>query len=104
MSEQLKAFLAAYLAWVDAGAPHKEPFSRRYGLCSNLYDWSLRLDYDGREALEKELDQLFALEGLDECHPFGGDKYLEARESETQHLNMDRINWVRLKVAQYEVV
>jgi hypothetical protein len=101
VSENLKSFLSAYLEWVDAGAPNTAPFKRRYGLCSNLDDWSRHLDSEERTALGKELDTMFKTDGLDMCHPFGVDEYFEARERETQHLNQARIAWVRSKVAQF---
>jgi hypothetical protein len=104
MSEHLKAFLSAYLEWIEHGAPQKLPFSRRYGLCSNLTDWARPLDIEERIALEKALDRMFSADGLDQCHPFGADEYFEAREDETQHLNEARIAWVRSKVAQFAEV
>jgi hypothetical protein len=104
MSDHLKAFLSAYLEWVDAGAEEGKPFARRWGLCSNLIDWSRTQGAEDHRALEDALDGLFAADGLDQCYPFGFDESFEARERETQHLNQARIAWVRSKVAQYEVV
>ncbi|HEX7911739.1 MAG TPA: hypothetical protein VF534_27110 [Paraburkholderia sp.] len=102
MSENLKAFLSAWIEWVDAGAAEGKPFARRFGLCSNLNDWTRPLDGDVRWACEKELDRLFEVDGLDQCHPFGIEEYFEARGSETQHLDAKRLAWVRSKVAQFE--
>lgn len=39
MSEELLTFYRTYLAWLEAGAPEGEPFTRCTGLCSNLYDF-----------------------------------------------------------------
>lgn len=101
MSEHLKAFLVTWLAWADTGAPDCEPFSRHFGLCSNLsIIWSKPFDGDERAALEHGLDAMFEADDLDMCHPFGFDEYYKARESDTQHLDEARIAWVRSKIAR----
>jgi hypothetical protein len=96
MSDHLKAFLSAYVAWVDAGAPQEKPFSRRYGLCSNLTYWALHLGPIDRHALEEEMDEMFDADGLDRCHPFGVDEYFKARNAYKQHLDAKRIAWVEV--------
>lgn len=101
MSDHLKAFLSAWLEWVEAGAPDQKPFSRRWGLCSNLIDWSRHLDTEERAELEKVLDRMFSEDGLSQCHPFGEVEYFEARARYEQHLNAARIAWVRSKVEQH---
>jgi hypothetical protein len=103
VSENLKAFLRAWLDWVEAGAPDCRPFKRRCGLCSNLDAWARALVPDIRIDLEGELELMFKVDGLDQCHPFGFDAYFDARGSETQHLDTTRLAWVRSKIAQHEV-
>ena len=107
MSEHLKAFLSAWLDWVDIGAPDETPYSRGTGLCSNFETYLFGFDYSWQEA-ESEVDGLtsiFRSEGLDKWYPFGGeDEYCRALCEDEQHLNESRIQWVRAKVSQFEVV
>jgi hypothetical protein len=106
MSERLKQFLSAYLKWVESGAKEEEPFSRRRGLCSNFEDWLWeRKETVGQVQFENsQLFDLFRSDGLDSVYPFGGaEAFYDAMDSETQHLNQARIDWVRSKVAQHEV-
>jgi hypothetical protein len=100
VSEHLKAYLSAYAAWVDAGAPDGEPFDRCIGLCTNILNW------EGRPpGLVAGLKAAFKADGLDKRYPFGGeDQYDAAADNNEQHLNEQRLAWVRSKIAQYEVV
>jgi hypothetical protein len=106
MSEHLKAFLAAYLGWVDAGAVEDGCFMRGTGLCNNFEYWLAERGI-GLSDAEYEIHLLskqFKSEGLDQHYPFGGeDAYDEAMVKGEQHLNAARIAWVRSKVAQHEV-
>jgi len=104
VSALLKQYLVEWLEWAEADAPNHDLFTRRVGLCSNLVFWSASLDGEIRYALEKELDRMFAVDGLDVCHPFGFDEYVGARRLENQHLDPKRLSWVRSKVAQHEAV
>ena len=91
MSETLKAFYQAYAAWLDAGATHNKPFSRRSGLCGNLTifteDWHPLFD-----AMKSQ----FEAAGLDPEYPFGGEEsYYTHCYYGTQHVNPYRTEWVR---------
>lgn len=104
MSEHLKAFLTAWIEWVDAGAPEGDPFSRHEGLCLNVFDCPA-IEPIGRGRVCRALEDQFAHDGLDGNHPFGGHaQYTAERQNAAHHLNPARIAWVRSKVAQYEVV
>jgi hypothetical protein len=103
MSDNLKAFLAAYIEWVEAGAGESDVFDRFAGLCSN-FRWhmaDMHVPECESEAEVNDLKHLFSAEGLDEEYPFGGqDQYLYEADAETAHLNEARLSWVRSKVAQ----
>jgi hypothetical protein len=106
MSDHLKAFLTAWVEWVDAGSVQDQPFSRAVGLCCNFEDWLMvEHDFTWMKA-EYEVDALknrFSSDGLDRFYPFGGkDLYCVQLEHAEQHLNEARIAWVRSKVAQHE--
>lgn len=107
MSEHLKAFLTAWIEWVDAGAVNENPFSRAMGLCCNFEDHLLADGFTWQTA-EVEVDALkalFATDKLDPLYPFGGENlYCIELEKNKQHLNEKRLAWVRSKVAQYEVI
>lgn len=88
MSEKLKTFYRVYAAWLDAGAPEDCPFSRVYGLCSNLCSWI------GFEVgLYEEMDNQFRKAGLDTNYPF--DTHEEYIVCYNMHLNPARVAWVR---------
>lgn len=106
MSEHLKAFLSAWIDWVDAGAPNDDGrFKRWHGLCSNFSTFLFGA-CETYEEIDREREHLaaaFVVDGLNEEYPFGGeDRYFEEIESETTHLNEQRIQWVRSKVAQQQ--
>ena len=103
MSENLTAFLRAWLAWVEAGAPESDAFERFAGLCSNFrwYMCGNGASESDREHAVFYLQDIFKSEGLDEDYPFGGpDVYYEEAYDDTSHLNEQRIAWVRSKVGQ----
>lgn len=104
MSDHLKAFLSAYLEWVESGAPESDVFERFCGLCSNC-KWYMRdigLSESGAEIEVFNLQDLFTSEGLDEDYPFGGQALYEYESgNDDSHLNKARIDWVRSKVEQF---
>ena len=92
----LKAFYTAYAQWIEAGAPDDKPFSRKYGLCSNLRRHIK--DSEGRNALlalevRDLMDVEFDQAKLDHNYPFG-ETYFEEARNRTMHTNQRRINWV----------
>jgi hypothetical protein len=105
MSDLLKRFLQSWIDWIDAGAPQGEPFSRNTGLCANVYDWTIEcdLDIDAITKILRELRKTFRADNLHPMTPFGGNVvYLKETETATQHLNAERLAWVRSKVKQHE--
>lgn len=87
----IKQFLKEYLHWTYRGAPDNIDFNRSFGLCSNFCRWC-----DNRGIIEEEnkLEQLFAawIGDSDTTTPFGGSRlYLMENESETMHLNSERL-------------
>lgn len=94
----LHAFLTDWLAWVDDGAhePHR-CFIRSAGLCSNALRWfgtNHTTEYDAYDARE----DLIALFGED-CYPFGRGVFFKRSRNRTQHLDPNRLAWVRAVLA-----
>lgn len=83
MSDDLRAFLRSWLEWVEAGAPPRKPYARHTGLCGAASKYS----YD-------VYDELYAL-FLPEPYPFGADEYEDAAVNNTQHLDPNRLAFVR---------
>ncbi|CAB3784557.1 hypothetical protein [Pararobbsia alpina] len=105
MSEHLKAFLTAWLEWVDTGAVDGEPFERRRGLCSSFEYWmdARNIDCEHQEEECDGLTRAFRAAGLNRVYPFGGaEEFYEDSDANEMHLNPARIAWVRSKVAQHE--
>lgn len=96
MSELMRAFLRAYLEWATSGAENYKPFSRRLGLCACIGEFEAA--YPHEDALYGELLSMFEADGLDGGFPFGDAAYFTARESGTQHLDENRLNWIRSKL------
>lgn len=93
MSPDLIAFLKAWYHWATNGAPHLEPFSRRYGLCGN----TLKVTSPGQKW--KLWDELSAhLDGVE--HPFGERDYAERTFRKTQHECPKRLAWVRERLIE----
>lgn len=96
--EVLKAFYRSYADWLRAGAPEAAPYTRSYGLCTNL-DKYICAEYGDNDNLEARvgwvLKRQFRASGLDAVFPFSGSyTYHAERKSRTQHLNPDRMAWV----------
>lgn len=88
----LQQFYNAYAAWLDAGAPDDQPFTRHTGLCYNLYK------FGGNNDVRKEMTRQFEEAGLDSHYPFNDgdvDDYEIRVDDLTQHLNLKRIQWVK---------
>lgn len=86
MSPDLIAFLRAWYDWATSGAPDKEPFNCRFGLCSNA---------DGYGPVA---DELFAL--LGRTFPFGEQDYSIRYVNRTQHECPRRLAWVRARLVE----
>lgn len=91
MSDDLIAFLKAWHDWATNGAPHREPYSRQFGLCYNSQE-------HGADVWN-ELTELFNELG-DDCYPFGVDDYLDRLDELTQHECPKRLAWVRERLIE----
>jgi len=94
ISDKLKAYLQDWLDWVERGAPDWKPYYRVSGLRNNtvFYDVSLH------DQLHSELMQMFN----GKPYPFGFKEYYERSNNATQHLDPNRIAWVREQLAMDE--
>lgn len=79
ISKELKTFLTNWLKWAENGAPEDEPYSRYYGLCCNA---------PGEVFLE-------LLTVLGDDYPFGREEHDKRKVEKTQHLDPNRLAWVR---------
>lgn len=94
MSPDLIAFLKAWHDWATSGAPDREPFSRGFGLCSNLAN----MFRDEHARWVRARRELFAMFG-EEDTPFGCDYGTRAR-ARTQHECPKRLAWVRERLVE----
>lgn len=88
-SEELTEFYRSYLSWVESGARDCEPYSRYYGLCSNLE----RFTASNRASIE--MSQQFRDAKLHPGFPFGEGAYDDRSENGTQHEDPNRLAWVK---------
>lgn len=94
-SPELKAFLTDWLHWAENGAAESEPYFRRVGLCTNASLFQAHAVYacvELREILDTQFNERSVL------FPFGEDAYTAARAAGTQHLDPDRLAWVRAQL------
>lgn len=99
--EILNSFYIAYWAWLQDGAKEdSNGFSRRQGLCSNLWRYG-GYTTPTHQAVNLMLFQ-FVSATLNEDHPFNatGDAYWKETKMLMAHTNPKRIEWVRNKVSQ----
>lgn len=100
----LLCFYAAYHTWLCSGAPHRFPFSRRCGLCVNLWDYceDVGLPMWVVRAACAQLHKDFVRAGLDARLPFNesGNHYNTESFKQTCHENPARIKWVRDQLQQ----
>lgn len=98
-NQLLYYFLKAYLEWLYIGAPHKKPFLRGCGLCSNA---GVHYGHSSTEACDVKslMQEIFKEEGLSEQYPFneGSAHYYDEVESLKCHLNINRKVWVYTQV------
>lgn len=91
-SQELHNFYLAYKKWLDDGAPEGKPFSRTFGLCYSIIQYS-RKDHLG-SILTDEITKQFIDARLQNKYPFGKMVYEQEHEYRTMHLNKKRIKWV----------
>lgn len=84
------------MAWVDAGAPDRLPYSRTIGLCNSIDKYTK--DPVLERTIAQDLITTWNEEGLDNYYPFGEDTYDLAAYNRMIHLDETRVNWVRSHV------
>lgn len=99
-SNELTKFYQAYSDWLDAGAPHRQPFWRNFGLCSSINDVK-NLNVSAHVLMD-EMSTQFIFAGLNRVHPFGQRIYMEEKAANEMHLNPRRIAWVKSQLNQGE--
>lgn len=99
--QQLYGFYIAYDLWLSNGAKPAGVFSRKYGLCANLFDHLTSIGIPSEVALE-QLHADFRSTGLNEVLPFNESKghYYEEKGNNMCHMNPERVAWVRVQIAQ----
>lgn len=85
-------FLKQYQAWLDAGAPQGEPFSRKTGLCINIL---LLPDY---ALVRSELRTALFTDFQDTVYPFNNGRssgFIKEMQNGSAHRNKARNAWVK---------
>lgn len=97
-------FLKAWLKWAtEDGAPDRKPFNRRFGLCFEIVVWSKLPGNQGKVNTPRiALDCLFQQDGLCDVYPFGVGAYGRRLYEGTQHLDPNRLAWVRKTIEKLE--
>jgi len=89
----LHAFLTDWLTWAEAGAPDHPVFFPEAGLCSNARWW-------GEEhGIGIDMDLAFMDIFGGESYQFGCKAFYERSRNRTQHLDPNRLAWVRAVLA-----
>jgi len=86
-SRELYDFYVDWLAWAE-GNSSKKKYGKYCGLCHNTTADN-----------EYEMSHQFKSAGLDVAYPFGEIEYDERCEYRTQHLDTNRLAWVRARIA-----
>ena len=101
-SKELISFYNAYNEWLEAGAPEKNDFGfeRTSGLCDSLLYYYFLTKYRTLEEFDylktkKQLKEQFKMSNLDSKYPFGVENYSKRWDNNTQHLDPNRIAWVK---------
>ena len=102
ISEQLYAFLKAWLNWAENGAKNGYPFGRSVGLCRSAVSYAGDNFGGIMGGLMGELMSIWEEEHLDHCYPFGEEEYRASRLKNSQHKDPNRLAWVKSKIKEYE--
>lgn len=93
----LAQFYREYYNWAVAKIPDRK-FNKVLGLCNNFGVWAGAhgMNVNRQEHLRKIMRNQFEAENLDRQFPFGGRcKYLEESRASSQHLNKQRLAFVK---------
>lgn len=88
-----REFLADWLAWTERGAPNFKPYSRGAGLCASVFHFTT--DKELADIIRYDLDVAFRAEFDDNCYPFGHKAFRKGSSSYAQHLDLNRLAWVK---------
>lgn len=92
-NEILRVFCRSWLDWIRCGAPEKDPYSRRTGLCDAAIAFGGGKTAHPYMALKYQLSTDFSYQ--DRTYPFGGESLYDYEgATATMHLNPERIAWV----------
>lgn len=116
--KDLLPFYKSYQEWLDNGAPHNGPYCRDEGLCGALSTyyrtWKPKPSVDGnydylgpfnlwmkdKEQFKDQMMIQFHRAGLDLYYPFHEHAYHIAMRKREQHLDKNRIKWVKLALQE----
>lgn len=118
MSDLMREFLESYLKWAKLNEMGRARplvnglhFNMGSGLCGNIHhfvEWRqreargpLRVQCEGD--MKRELRGLFSRSGLHKAYPFGSNNYDRRYRCGTQHLDPNRLAWIRDQLGQQEV-
>lgn len=87
---ETRQFLKEWLEWAENGAPEHPVFDRSDGLCRSA------AEYDDLNNTDTHSDLRKAFDG--ESCPFGDDEYWRCAIARTQHLDPNRLAWVRANI------
>lgn len=107
MSETMRLFLTAYLAFCESDArEHDDIFDKGAGMCSNVSDYVARVgnvngncEYATRRVYRDELHRMLEASDLDIEYPFGEEEYIIDCRMGSHHRNAKRINWIKEQLA-----
>lgn len=88
MSPELRKALTDWLEWAESGGPEGDPFSRAFGLCTNI-------DAVAGDNVLCEMREMLWDDLGDDDTPFGADDYFRRGKNSTQHECPRRLAWVR---------
>lgn len=91
-------FLRSWLDWAEND--QRLPYSKYYGLCSNVYRFGAS-EHELEEINNQLLTALDADFGVKD-YPFGEFNYELREQNGTQHLDPDRLAWVKKTIARLE--
>jgi hypothetical protein len=99
-------FLKAWLEWVEKGAPEKELFSRKTGLCGNLDQYCRFRGISREDAWNclRIFESMLRKDRLSSVYPFntGALEYNEECAGLRIHQNVARLLWVRNTIRKME--
>lgn len=91
----LLQFLGEWLEWATSDAPKDGKFKKHLGLCGCYCKWCHQ---QGKTFDGQSLKAAFLASGLDTSYPFGFNNFNYGVDHDTQHLDPNRLEWVRATI------